>query len=141
MKLREQYESVRVKNEVERKLYNLYFKPNYHFETIIRETITHEEKFERLTSRSVYLLKIQYDLEIKSNKHNQDEKINIEKEYIEDNACQIENGEKKHYSEFNKDSINKINLEEMDINDNDDVGNLEEIKIYSVNFLFTNRNL
>jgi hypothetical protein len=139
-KLRVQYKSVMAKNEGEKKIHNLYLKPNYQYEKIIRETISLDEQFERLTSRNVYLLIMEYDLEIKSNKHYQEQKINIERENIKDNACQRENEEKKHYLELTF-TNNKRNLEEIDINDSDEVGNIEEIKIYSVISLFIRRNL
>lgn len=140
-KIRVMYEDTRIEMENQMKLCNLYLMSNYSFEKIVKERITLEDKYDRLTKRNVYLLIVEYDLDIKYNKHDRDENLYSKQENKNDNPCKVESEEKKHYFDLDDSNNHRRNLEGIDINKDDDIGNLEEIKFYSVNFFLIHRNL
>ena len=107
--------------------------PNYSIENIINETIVLDKTNERLTSRYVHLQIIQYDVEIKLDICNHRETLSKQIEFNNEVGEEIKVDDKKCDYELNYDvNNNHQNIEEMAKDTNDNVGNLEEMKFYSV---------
>ena len=133
-KIRVLYEAVQKEFQNTCNLYSLCLKNDYILNKILKETITLETTFDNLMYKNVYVLRLEYDVEIDPYEKNKDENNSVETEQNYNNDIIKENCSET-IDEINENKNlgnNGKSILEEDKSNNNEVGNLEDLKIFPV---------